>query len=49
MVGRAEGGAAERKSGGKMEVENITNKHNVWTETGEYGSLGGKSLMRCEV
>lgn len=40
VVGRAEGGAAERKSGGNMEVENITNKHNVWTEIGEYGSLG---------
>ena len=36
------GGAAERKSGGNMEVENITNKHNVWTETVECGSWGGE-------
>lgn len=31
-------GAAERKSRGNMEVENITNKHNVSIETWGYGS-----------
>lgn len=36
--GAGGGGAAERKSRGNMEVENITNKHNVWTEIGDYGS-----------
>lgn len=38
-VGRV-GEGAERKSRGNMEVENITNKYNVWTESWERG--GGR-------
>lgn len=32
-----------------MEVENITNKNNVWTRCEEYGNYAGKSVMRCDV
>lgn len=32
-----------------MEVENITNKNNVWMKSGAYGNHAGKSVMRCDV
>lgn len=36
-VKRGKGGQAERKSRGNMEAQNITNKQNVWMESGECG------------